>query len=101
MSFTSSAWISCVRCEGKGLKTKLFCSAGSLNASGQKTVAFRSQDRKYELCHIYNMNEIGFAVGDTQSTRVMVDSTQKSNWKVTAGKQEWVTVLEYIDGTGS
>lgn len=47
------------------------------------------------------MDEISFAVGDTQSTRVMVDSTQKSNWKVTAGKQEWVTVLEYIDGTGS
>jgi hypothetical protein len=46
------------------------------------------------------MDETGFAVGDTQSTRIIVDSTYKSNWKVTAGKQEWVTVLECIDGAG-
>ena len=60
----------------------------------------RFEEQKYELCDIYNMDETGFAVGDTQSTRIIVDSTYKSNLKVTAGKQEWVTVLECIDGAG-
>ena len=52
--------------------------------------AFRTQfeEREYELCNIYNMDETGFAIGATQSTRIIVDSTQKSSWKVTAGKQE-------------
>ncbi|ODQ73319.1 hypothetical protein LIPSTDRAFT_71705 [Lipomyces starkeyi NRRL Y-11557] len=39
------------------------------------------------------MDETVFAVDDTQSMRIIVDSTQKSNWKVTAGKQEWVTCV--------
>jgi hypothetical protein len=34
------------------------------------------------------MDKTGFAVGETQSTRIIVDSTMKSNWKVIAGKQE-------------
>ncbi|ODQ71903.1 hypothetical protein LIPSTDRAFT_72573 [Lipomyces starkeyi NRRL Y-11557] len=49
----------------------------------------RFQEQKYELCDIQNMNETGFTVGDTQSTCIIVNSTQKSNWKVTAGMQEW------------
>ncbi|KFY18563.1 hypothetical protein V493_08507 [Pseudogymnoascus sp. VKM F-4281 (FW-2241)] len=57
----------------------------------------RIEERKYKLCNIYNMDETGFAVGETQSTRIIVDSALKSNWKVTAGKQEWITVLECID----
>jgi hypothetical protein len=60
----------------------------------------RVQERKYLPCNIYNMDEKGFAVGGTQSTRIIVDSAQKSNWKVTAGRQEWITVLECIDGAG-
>jgi hypothetical protein len=35
----------------------------------------RHAERKYELDDIYNMDETGFAVGGTQSTRVIVDST--------------------------
>ncbi|KFY27745.1 hypothetical protein V491_00751, partial [Pseudogymnoascus sp. VKM F-3775] len=46
------------------------------------------------------VHETGFAVGETQSTHIIVDSTLKSNWKVTAGKQEWITVLECIDADG-
>ncbi|EDO00636.1 hypothetical protein SS1G_03109, partial [Sclerotinia sclerotiorum 1980 UF-70] len=44
--------------------------------------------RKYELDDIYNINKIRFGVRSTQSMRIIVDSTQKSNWKVTASKQE-------------
>lgn len=31
---------------------------------------------------------------------IIVDSTQKSSWKVTSGKQEWITVIECIDAAG-
>lgn len=46
------------------------------------------------------MDETGFAVGATQSTCIIVDSIHKSNWKVTAGKQEWISVIECIDAAG-
>ncbi|RAL64238.1 hypothetical protein DID88_002130 [Monilinia fructigena] len=64
--------------------------------------AFRTRliERKYELDDMYNMDETGFGVGTTQSTRIIVDSTQKSNWKVTAGKQEWITAFEYVNAAG-
>ncbi|KAG9240920.1 hypothetical protein BJ878DRAFT_408626, partial [Calycina marina] len=52
--------------------------------------AFRSRfaEQKYKLQNVYNMDETGFAVGTTQSTRIIVDSTQKSSWKATPGRQE-------------
>jgi hypothetical protein len=48
--------------------------------------------------NIYNMDETGFAVRETQSMHIIINSTLKSNWKVAAGKQEWITILECIDG---
>ncbi|RAL61074.1 hypothetical protein DID88_010415 [Monilinia fructigena] len=64
--------------------------------------AFRTRliERKYELDDMYNMDETGFGVETTQSTRIIVDSTQKSNWKVTAGKQEWITAFECVNAAG-
>ena len=46
--------------------------------------AFRSQvaERNYELKKIHNMDETGFALGTTQSTHIIVDSKQKSHWKI-------------------
>ncbi|RAL64783.1 hypothetical protein DID88_001380 [Monilinia fructigena] len=64
------------------------------------TFRARIEERHYELKNIYNMDEIGYAVGETESTRIIVDSTLKSNWKVTAGKQEWITVLECVNADG-
>jgi hypothetical protein len=46
------------------------------------------------------MDETGFAVGTTQSTCIIVDSTQKSSWKATPGKQEWIAAIECIDAAG-
>jgi hypothetical protein len=88
----------------KGVYSRQLESARHKEATPEKISAWfdafkaRFNERKYELSDIYNMDETGFAVGETQSTRIIVDSTQKSNWKVTAGKQEWITVLECIDG---
>ena len=64
------------------------------------TFQARIEERHYELKNIYNMDEIGYAVGETESTRIIVDSTLKSNWKVTAGRQEWITVLECVNADG-
>ena len=46
------------------------------------------------------MDETGFAIGSTQSNRIIVDSTQKVHWKSSPGRQEWVTVIECIDACG-
>ena len=60
----------------------------------------RFEEQNYELENIYNMDETGFAVGTTQSTRIIVDSSQKSSWKVTPGKQEWITAIECVNAAG-
>ena len=49
---------------------------------------------------MYNMDETGFALGSTQSTRIIVDSTQKVHWKSSPGRQEWVTVIKCINASG-
>ncbi|EDO00500.1 hypothetical protein SS1G_06902 [Sclerotinia sclerotiorum 1980 UF-70] len=64
------------------------------------TFCIRLIERKYELDDIYNIDETGFGVGSTQSIRIIIDSTQKSNWKVTAGKQEWITAFECVNAVG-
>ena len=60
----------------------------------------QNQERKYEPQNTYNMDETGFAIGSTQSNRILVDSTQKVHWKSSPGRQEWVTVIECIDACG-
>lgn len=60
----------------------------------------RIEEQKYKLYIIYDIDETGFAFGETQSTRTIVDYTMNSNWKVTASKQGWITVLECIDADG-
>ena len=57
----------------------------------------RFDEQNYELENIYNIDETGFAVRTTQLTRIIVDSTQKSSWKITLGKQEWITAIECVD----
>lgn len=90
----------------KGCYSRQLESNRAKEATSEKIQAWfdafqtRLNERKYKLDNIYNMDETGFAVGSTQSTRIIVDSTQKSNWKVTAGKQEWITVLECINAAG-
>ncbi|KFZ20281.1 hypothetical protein V502_03244, partial [Pseudogymnoascus sp. VKM F-4520 (FW-2644)] len=87
----------------KGTYSRQLESARHKEATPKKISAWfnafkaRTEEQKYKPCNIYNMDETGFAVRETQSTRIIVDSTLKSNWKVTARKQEWITVLECID----
>ncbi len=46
------------------------------------------------------MDESGFGVGESQTTRVLVPLNRTQKYKVVAGKQEWVTVIECIDTAG-
>jgi hypothetical protein len=45
---------------------------------------------------IYNMDESGFGVGTSQSSRALVNIREKSSWKVISGRQEWITAIECI-----
>jgi hypothetical protein len=49
---------------------------------------------------IYNMDESGFAVGTSQSSRALVNIREQSSWKVINGRQEWITAIECISASG-
>jgi hypothetical protein len=46
------------------------------------------------------MDESGFAVGDSQSSRALVNIREDSSWKVINGRQEWITAIECISAAG-
>ena len=48
----------------------------------------------------YNMDESGFAVGTSQSSRALVNIREKSSWKVVQGRQEWITAIECVSASG-
>ncbi len=59
----------------------------------------------YKPENIYNMDETGFGIGLTQSTRVLVirDGGKRSGkkaTKATSGRQEWVTSIECVSASG-
>jgi hypothetical protein len=47
------------------------------------------------------MDESGFAIGDSQSSRALVNIREESSWKVIAGRQEWVTAIECVNALGT
>lgn len=46
------------------------------------------------------MDESGFAIGVSQSSRALVNARELSRWKVIPGRQEWVTTIECISAAG-
>jgi hypothetical protein len=55
---------------------------------------------QYTPDRIYNMDESGFAVGDSQSSRALVNIREQSSWKVINGRQEWITAIECVSAAG-
>lgn len=47
------------------------------------------------------MDESGFAVGTSQSSRALVNIREKSSWKLVNGRQEWITAIECISAAGA
>jgi len=60
-------------------------------------VHFRYQ---YVPDYIYNMDKSGFAVGESQSSRALVNIREKSSWKVISGRQEWITAIKCVSASG-
>ncbi|KYG40720.1 hypothetical protein M433DRAFT_185008 [Acidomyces richmondensis BFW] len=46
------------------------------------------------------MDESGFAVGESQLSRALVNIRENSSWKVISGRQEWITAIECISASG-
>ena len=59
------------------------------------------QDRIYENANIWNINESGFGVEESQTTKVLVPLDRTQKYKVVTDKQEWVTVIKCINAAGS
>ena len=57
-------------------------------------------EQQYAPDQIYNMDESGFAVGDSQSSRALVNIREDSSWKVINGRQEWITAIECVSAAG-
>ena len=47
------------------------------------------------------MDETGFAIGSSQSNRVIIDNTLRTRYMVETGRQEWVSIVECICGDGT
>lgn len=63
-------------------------------------VAALFNEHSYELQDVWNVDESGFGVGESQTTRVLVPTKYNQKKKVIAGKQEWITDIECINAAG-
>ena len=61
----------------------------------------KCSERCYPPKHHYNMDESGFAIGASQSSKILVNVREKSSWKVIQGRQEWVTAIECVNAAGA
>jgi hypothetical protein len=57
-------------------------------------------EHSYDLRDIWNMDESGFGIGDSQNTRVIVPIKFNHKNNAVPGKQEWVTDIECINAVG-
>jgi hypothetical protein len=53
------------------------------------------------VCSLIASLIIGFGIGESQSSYVVVDSTLRRKYQAEPGKQEWITVIECISADGS
>jgi len=57
-------------------------------------------EHQYNPSHVYNMDESGFAVGASQSSRALVNIREASSWKQIGSRQEWITAIECVSASG-
>jgi len=63
-------------------------------------VAEKSLEHEYKPCNMWNMDESGFGIGESQSTKVLIPITSQHKNKKIIGKQELVTDIECINAAG-
>lgn len=57
-------------------------------------------EHHYGPSQMYNMDESGFAVGTSQTSRALVNVRDKTSWKKIQGRQEWITAIEVVGAAG-
>jgi hypothetical protein len=57
-------------------------------------------ENSYSPDVIFNVDESGFALGDTLSSRVLVNKEDLRGFKKIASRQEWITAIECIGASG-
>ena len=57
-------------------------------------------EHQYDPNRVLNVDEVGYSVKESQSSRALVNIHEGSNWKVINGKQEWVTTIECVNALG-
>lgn len=55
---------------------------------------------QYTPEQVHNMDESGFAVVTSQTSRALVKVREKSSWRVVHGRQEWITAIKRISAVG-
>lgn len=56
---------------------------------------------QYAADHVYNMDESGFAVGASQSSRALVNIREASSCKQIGSRQEWITAIDCVGAAGT
>lgn len=56
--------------------------------------------RPYDSDSIWNFDETGYALGTSQSIKVLVTIEDKMNFKKVPGRQEWITTIECVGASG-
>ena len=56
---------------------------------------------RYAADHVYNMDESGFVVGASQSSRALANICGASSWKQIGSRQEWITAIECVGAAGT
>jgi hypothetical protein len=50
--------------------------------------------------NIYNMDESGFAIGEKEAGRCIINANIRQQFQVKPGRQEWVSVVECVSTDG-
>ena len=58
------------------------------------------KQNQYAIEHVYNMDESGFAVGASQSSRALVNIREDTSWKQFGSRHEWITGIECVSAAG-
>jgi hypothetical protein len=56
-------------------------------------------EHQYISSHLYSMDESGYAVGHSQSSRALLNVRDPSSWEQIASRPEWITAIECLSAS--
>ena len=51
--------------------------------------------------NMYNVDETGFAIGEREASKVIIDARIRQQFQAKPGRQEWVSIVECVSADGS